>query len=147
MKSLWQEESQKEVLNRLDKLVPESKGAWGKMNTFQMLAHLSDAMRMALGELDIKPKKSPLRYKPVKKLVIYVFPFPKGAPTAPELIARAEGDWNKEVSSLKELIARFTECHNQDDWAEHPVFGKLTKKDWGALAYKHIDHHFRQFGV
>jgi hypothetical protein len=147
MKSLWQEESQKELRSRLDKLAPESKGAWGKMNSFQMLAHLSDAMRMALGELDIKPKKSPLRFTVVKKLIIYALPFPKGAPTAPELIARAEGDWETEVSSLKELIERFTERHAREEWAEHPVFGKLTKKDWGALAYKHIDHHFRQFGV
>ncbi|MGH9801334.1 MAG: DUF1569 domain-containing protein, partial [Blastocatellia bacterium] len=30
---------------------------------------------------------------------------------------------------------------------EHPAFGKLSTKDWGALTYKHMDHHFRQFGV
>jgi len=147
MKSLWQEESKREILNRLEKLSPEAKGAWGKMNSFQMLAHLSEAMKMALGDINIKPKKSPLRLLPVKKLVIYAVPFPKGAPTAPELIARTEGDWGKEISTLKELIHRFCSQHEEETWAEHPIFGKLTKKDWGALAYKHIDHHFRQFRV
>lgn len=32
-------------------------------------------------------------------------------------------------------------CH------EHPFFGKMTGEDWGHLMYKHLDHHFRQFGV
>jgi hypothetical protein len=27
------------------------------------------------------------------------------------------------------------------------VFGKLTSKEWSHMLYKHIDHHFSQFGV
>ena len=50
-----------------------------------MLAHLNDSYRMCLGELKVKSKHLPLRYTPIKQLVIYVAPFPKGAPTAPEL--------------------------------------------------------------
>ena len=56
-----------------------------------MLAHLNDSYRMATGELKVKPKNLPLRYTPIKQLIIYVLPFPKGAPTAPELIARCDG--------------------------------------------------------
>jgi len=26
-------------------------------------------------------------------------------------------------------------------------FGKLTSKEWNNLFYKHIDHHFTQFGI
>ena len=29
----------------------------------------------------------------------------------------------------------------------HPFFGTLTGKQWGETQYKHVDHHFRQFGV
>jgi hypothetical protein len=147
MKSAWQKEARQDLLTRLDQLTPDAKGRWGKMNCYQMLAHIADAVRMPLGELKTKPKKTPLRFAPVKKLIIYVLPFPKGAPTAPELIARTEGDWNKEAVAVKELLARFAELQNQETWPEHPAFGKLSKKDWGALVYKHIDHHFRQFGV
>ena len=56
-----------------------------------MLAHLNDSYRMCTGELKVKSKNLPLRYTPIKQLVIYVAPFPKGAPTAPELIARCDG--------------------------------------------------------
>jgi hypothetical protein len=36
---------------------------------------------MALGELTVKPKHLPIRYPPLKQLIIYVVPFPKSAPT------------------------------------------------------------------
>lgn len=29
----------------------------------------------------------------------------------------------------------------------HTFFGKLTKKEWGILNYKYLDHHLRQFGA
>ena len=53
-----------------------------------MLAHLNDSYRMATGELAVKGKWLPFRYAPLRQLVVYAMPIPKGAPTAPELIAR-----------------------------------------------------------
>ncbi len=29
----------------------------------------------------------------------------------------------------------------------HPVFGLMTRAQWGRWAYRHMDHHLRQFGV
>jgi hypothetical protein len=29
----------------------------------------------------------------------------------------------------------------------HPFFGPLNPQQWAILAYKHVDHHLRQFGV
>jgi hypothetical protein len=29
----------------------------------------------------------------------------------------------------------------------HPFFGKMSAKEWGLIAHKHMDHHLRQFGV
>ena len=29
----------------------------------------------------------------------------------------------------------------------HPKFGPLTQSEWDRLAWKHRDHHLRQFGV
>jgi hypothetical protein len=31
--------------------------------------------------------------------------------------------------------------------AAHGVFGRMTLEDWQRWAYKHADHHLRQFGV
>ncbi len=30
---------------------------------------------------------------------------------------------------------------------EHPVFGHLSRKEFGEVTWKHLDHHLRQFGV
>ncbi len=30
---------------------------------------------------------------------------------------------------------------------EHPAFGTMTARRWGAIGYRHTDHHLRQFGV
>jgi len=29
---------------------------------------------------------------------------------------------------------------------EHAAFGFLTRALWGAFGYKHVNHHFKQFG-
>jgi hypothetical protein len=33
------------------------------------------------------------------------------------------------------------------EWPEHPAFGRMSRRVWGVLGYRHLDHHFRQFGV
>ncbi len=147
MKSIWQSDARKEVLMRVGNLQPNASARWGKMNCSRMLAHVTDGVRMAIGELDVAPKSSPLKFPPIRHLIIYWLPFPKGAPTAPELIERTPEEWDREVVQFKDVLAKFAADNERTDWPEHPAFGKLSAKDWGALIYKHIDHHFKQFGV
>ena len=147
MKTLWNAPARQDVRQRLARLTPGSNRRWGTMSAPQMIAHLVDAMRMAIGELPVPSKTLPLRYTPIKQLVIYCLPFPKGAPTAPQLVSRAPGDWPSECATLLTLIERFAEGDRGAAWPEHPAFGRLTGSNWGVLAYRHIDHHFKQFGV
>jgi len=30
--------------------------------------------------------------------------------------------------------------------ADHPVFGKMTPKEWSVFAYRHMDHHLSSSG-
>ena len=147
MKSIWQSDACEELLTRVERLQPIAPAQWGKMNCSRMLVHVTDGLRMATGELAVAPKKMPLRYTPIKQLVIYWLPFPKGAPTAPELLARTPDEWQAEVSQFKEALRQFVSNSQRTVWPEHPAFGKLTAKDWGVLMYRHIDHHFKQFGA
>jgi len=113
-----------------------------------MLAHCADALRMAYGEVNCESKRIPIaQLGMVKWLVLNVMPFPKGAPTAPELLARAPAPWEEERENLTALIHRFSEESTRASWPSHPVFGKLTGKEWGQLGWKHLDHHLGQFGV
>ena len=133
---------------RVKKLNADSKGAWGKLNASGMLAHLNDSYRLCLGDLPAKSKNLPLRFTPIKQLVIYVLPFPRSAPTAPELLARCSGAvLADEQQAFVRLFERLGGVKPGDTLQEHPAFGRLTYSAYGALMARHTEHHFRQFGI
>ena len=145
MPSLNDPAARASLVARLDRLSPEAVPLWGKMSAPKMLAHITDAFRMALGELSVRPKKIPLIGSfPFKQLAIFVLPFPKNSPTAPEIIARAPEAFDVEKANAKALLTRLG---GHVTYAVHPIFGTLSRSEWGALSYKHFDHHLRQFGV
>jgi hypothetical protein len=49
------------------------------MNAPQMLAHISDQLRMALGEIPARNGSGMMSVWPVNYLMIYVVPWPHGA--------------------------------------------------------------------
>lgn len=146
-KSIWNAHTRRALLERLERLSPEITPRWGKMNASQMLAHLMNWARMSTGELTTKEIRVPLRYPLIKQLVVYWLPFPKGVRTAPELIGREPEEWAVETVALRAHINSFDTREAKAEWPLHPAFGKLTPRAWGVLCYRHIDHHFRQFGV
>lgn len=146
MKTLWNSADRKEMQERARRLQPGAQPAWGRMNAPQMVAHVADQLRMTLGKIQPRIMRTPARFFPIKQLFIYLLPWPKGAETIPELIARAPGQWGTEIDELVALIAEF-EQHRPAQWPVHPLFHRLSRRAWGRLAYRHLDHHFTQFGV
>jgi uncharacterized protein DUF1569 len=147
MRSIWNVQSRRDLQARFGTLRSDAMPAWGRMSAPQMIAHAADSLRMAMGELPCAPKRSLLRHTPFKQLVIYWLPWPKGVPTAPELLARAPASWSSDVSDLIGLIDRLGSRGPGGPFADHPAFGRLSGGAWGALMYRHMDHHLRQFGV
>ena len=147
MKSVLNAADRRTLAERIMKLSPAQPPRWGRMTAAQMVVHLSDCFRMSFGDLPVKSKNGPLRYPPLKQLIVYVLPFPKGVPTAPEVIARTPGDWPSTIAELRSLLDQVGLRGPDAQWAEHPVFGRLTRRQGGVLIYRHMDHHLRQFGV
>jgi hypothetical protein len=147
MKSVWNEPDRRELLERVGRLQPDAPARWGSFTAPQMLAHVSDCFRMAFGDFSCAPRRLPIRYPPLKQLIIYWLPFPKGAPTAPELVGRLPASWPGEVANLRGLIERFGREPHSRTWPDHPAFGSMTARSWGVLMYRHLDHHLRQFGA
>jgi hypothetical protein len=148
VKTLWREEWRAALAERLRRINPETKPRWGRMNAAQMAAHLNDAIRMASGDLAVRSVGTPLRYPPLKQLVIYLAPIPKGVPTARELIARVDrAQWAEESAAFAGLLERFAARGPAAPMPDHPAFGRMSARAWGVLAYRHADHHLRQFGV
>ena len=147
MKTLWDPAAQDELTARIDRLTPQSLARWGRMTCAQMVVHLTDAFALYMGELRAAGKRTPLQYAPFKHAFVYVIPIPKNVPTAPELMVRLPSDWDDEIARLHRALASFAGQRTRREWPAHPIFGRLSCRAYGVLAYKHTDHHLRQFGV
>ena len=86
MRSILNEGDRTAITNRMRSLSVSSTRRWGSMDLVSMLRHLQLSARMTLGELDVPSvNKRAFQVFPLKHLILYVLPFPKGAPTAPKL--------------------------------------------------------------
>ena len=147
MKSVFNPAVHRDLQERVQRLKPQQQAHWGRMSAAQMVAHLTDYLRMASGELECTPRKVPLRLSPLKEIVLYVLPIPKGVATLPELIARKPGEWTAEIADLREQLNGLVERGGEALAPSHPAFGAMSPRQWGVLVYRHMDHHLRQFGV
>ena len=145
MKSLWNDENRANLLARIERVAPDARPLWGKMNAGAMLAHITESLRMACGEIECQPRKLPIRFFPLKQLIIYLLPFPKGAPTAKELLQGSDRPAEESKTQLRRLFLAFASRKGSGRWPDHPAFGRLTEREWGVLCYRHFDHHLRQF--
>lgn len=147
MKTLFDRELREGLLARLQHVTAETRPRWGKMNAEQMLAHLVEAMRMGLGEFTPRPKRMVTRYPPFRQLFVYWLPWPKGAPTARELLPSDRREIDVSKREIVRLVNAIAERQSEKEWPDHPAFGKLGGRGWGVLGWRHIDHHLRQFGL
>jgi hypothetical protein len=146
MGSLRDETARKLVVQRLQGLTPATKPKWGRMDASRVLCHLGDTLAMAVGDVPTQPMNRKAFHRfPLKHLILYVLPFPKGAPTAPELLSTAPGNFDADRQRVLELIDRLAAAPDTMG-PENPFFGPLTNEEWNALQWKHLDHHLRQFG-
>ncbi len=138
------------TFERLEKLNYMSKPQWGKMNVAQMMAHLNVTYDLAYDRI-----QSPASFFTrimlklfVKPIVTNDKPYKKNSPTAPVFIIADERDFEKEkaifINNIKETEAKGAAFFEGKISAS---FGKMTAMQWNTQFYKHIDHHFTQFGV
>lgn len=147
-RTILNESDRAEIINRMRSLSVSSTRRWGSMDVVGMLQHLRLSARMGLGELPVPSANKRVFQKfPLKHLIIYVFPFPKGAPTMPELKPIDAVSFEEERAAVLELMERIGTGPSDGNGPAHPLFGPLTRREWGVITYKHADHHLKQFGA
>ena len=148
MGSILNDEDRRAICQRINQVTSASTARWGRMDAAAMLAHLRLSALMALGELPVV-NKSPrvLQVFPLKHLILHVVPFPKSAPTAPELLVFDAAPFDASRSELLRLVERIGKGPREGYGPVHPLFGRLTYPEWGVATHKHTDHHLRQFGA
>nr|WP_294791334.1 DinB family protein [uncultured Mucilaginibacter sp.] len=146
MKTIFDKPTREEIINRVSALNQNSTPQWGKMTVYQMLKHCVKWEDMLLNKTQYKQVfmgrifgrialKNMLKDEPAKR----------NLPTVPEFNITGSGDIE---AAKKEWIDLLTE-HNDHEPAGfmHPFFGQLSADEAGRMAYKHTDHHLRQFNV
>ncbi|MFL6280701.1 MAG: DinB family protein [Vicinamibacterales bacterium] len=152
MKTLAREDCRRELLARLERLRPESPRRWGRMTTHQMVCHVADACRMALGQNTVSDSTGVAQRSIVKWLALYApLRWRTGIPTRPEIDQEAAGtrpeSFATDVAKVASLLSAIASREHTAAWPNHPIFGPLTRREWLRWAYLHTDHHLRQFGA
>jgi len=127
MGSILNEGDRDEIVRRMRSLSVTSDRRWGTLDVTGMLQHLRLSANMTLGELSLpSANKRAFQVFPLKHLILYVFPFPKGAPTAPGLKPGDATSFEDERAALVELLERIGTGPSDGAGPEHPLFGPLT---------------------
>jgi len=147
MKSFFEEGVYNEISLRLSKLNKDTSATWGKMNAGQMLNHCQMPLNIILEKKDYGVKPNWLINLLFKKSMYSDKLWKKNLPTAKGFAIKDEKDFETEKKAITDLINELNAQRNRNDWKPHPAFGAMTKEQWGKMQYKHLDHHFRQFGV
>lgn len=148
MGSILNETDRAAITSRVQSLSSSSSRRWGTLDVTGMLKHLHLSAMMTLGEMEVpSANKRVFHVFPLKHLLLYVVPFPKGAPTAPKLKPEAAASIEEERAGLLELLKRIGTGPRDGAAPDHPLFGPLTWREWGVVTYKHVDHHLKQFGA
>lgn len=149
MKNLSSTKEADELIERINKLSPDTKPLWGKMTVSQMLAHSQSPLNMAVG--DKKYKRGLMGFlfgKIAKKQMVSEKPFKQNLPTDKNFKVSDTREFYSEKNKLIDLIKRFIKTDRETlAKTPHGFFGKLTADEWDLLQYKHLDHHLHQFGV
>ena len=140
------------LIARLNAVTPDSERRWGTLTAHEMLCHLGDAAEMVLR---IRPREAPVplrRRRLVKALGLWSpFPWPHGWKTNPRHDPRDQGTRPSQFAAdLKRAIDSLDGISRvRADGADpaHGFFGSMSVPDWQRWAYKHTDHHLRQFGL
>lgn len=148
MKSIFETPVREELIKRINSLSLQHNALWGKMNAFEMAKHCTMCEDMFLGKVKIKRVLIGRLIGPMvlKKAIKDERPFSKNSPTSPVL--KTVGHNGDIDLQKKEWISRIGQYADYDDLHfVHPFFGPMTKEQIGVFAYKHADHHLRQFGA
>ena len=148
-KNLLYKEVAELIISRVAKLQPTSKARWGTMNATEMLLHCNRCNEQIFNE-GPSGKQTTVKQYLLRILALYI---------APHFKKNLKGDKRNETkgtidashfeaqkTQFVELISRFPN-HPGQLTLMHVAFGNISTNQWGIAAWKHMDHHLRQFGV
>jgi hypothetical protein len=147
MKTFFNERDRAEIVARLKNLEPDAPRRWGSLDAPRMVAHLTDQMRICLGDKSAAPLPGVFRWPGIRYLTLHVLPWPRGRVKGPpEAFTTEPESWSEDLAGLLSLVERFAGEDPNRTWPEHAMFGAMSGEDWGRFCHKHFEFHLQQFG-
>jgi hypothetical protein len=148
MKTIFDKTIRKDLIDRINTLDKSKKAQWGKMNIYQMLNHCIIWEEWIQGKTTTKYKQEFLGLlfgkMALKSMIKDEKPIRRNLPTSTYFkVSVTDGDTESAKNRWIALIEAYEHYSNPE--FIHDFFGKMTKEQIGRLAYKHTDHHLRQF--
>lgn len=154
-KSIFDPAVKAEVFKRLDNLQPDTQPLWGTMKPNEMLKHLSEALKIATGEIQV-PDRSNLFTRTLIRYFVQNAMVPsketatkRPVATFPEIDVVKKGitvgDFLAEKENYKKELARVEAISTYVP--KSPLIGKMSREDWARNFYGHAHYHLTQFGV
>jgi hypothetical protein len=149
-KFFFTEEKRQEYRQRVESVTPYSQRQWGTMEVDQMLHHLNLACGASQGFYDL-PDESYLTARTVFRWILIDWypeqPVGLRLPTGFKIPHSQRFEFACEKAQLLKILEAAWNARTADAWKPHPMFGKMTPKEWGKLLQIHVDYHLRQFAA
>jgi len=150
MRNIFTQEVTQGLINRINKLSPDTQPAWGTMSVDKMLAHCNVTYEMVYDDIHPRPGAfaRTLLKAFVKNTVVNEKPYKRNSRTANQFLIKDAKVFAKEKDRLIAYMNKTQELgENYFDGKESHSFGPLKAEEWNNMFYKHLDHHLTQFGV
>jgi len=149
--NIFDQQTCHQLISRIQKLTPVTQPQWGKMSVSQMLAHCNVSYEYVYEPGKYKPAPAFMKFILklfVKNTVVSEKPYKHDSQTAPDFKINTDKNFEEERSRLINFIEKTASLGPAHfDGKESHSFGKLSATEWNNMFFKHLDHHFRQFGV
>ncbi|PWN71265.1 hypothetical protein C1631_001170 [Chryseobacterium phosphatilyticum] len=149
-KNLLKNEASTAIIARVKNLSASHTPLWGEMTATEMLLHCNSCNQQILQENENKNKTTTLQQFILRILALYIAPnFKKNIKGESRHDTKGKvdnADFEEQKTDFILLIALFS-VTTRPLTLPHPAFGNISTNEWGIAAYKHMDHHLRQFGV
>ncbi|HYI95942.1 MAG TPA: DUF1569 domain-containing protein [Bryobacteraceae bacterium] len=152
MLSLRDTAARQDIVQRINRLGPNTVRVWGRMTAPEMICHLNDSFLVSLGDRTASSRANMFSRTAMKFFALNVpMQWPKNLPTMPEVKQGLGGtcpsDFQTDRINLLSTLDRFCVPDPTVGRFPHPLFGMMSVEDWMRWGYLHSDHHLRQFGI
>lgn len=151
MENVFDAKDAQNYIKRINNLVEDTHGLWGRMTVDQMLAHCCITYEMVYEPEKHKKPGTIAKFilkTFVKSKVVGDKAYPRDSPTAPQFLITGRRNFDDEKKRLIGFIQKTQQLgasafHEKESFS----FGKLKSDEWNNMFAKHLNHHLSQFGV